>query len=121
VQGLKKLDEEPPSRNTNEYSLYKLLRSLIRVQYARQYEARGDEMNSADYYRQSVLEVTEGIVNARIGLDWLPESLMMAGDAYEKLELQEAAKNVYNQVQVFFPKTKWEKISTERLANLPQT
>ena len=46
---------------------------------------------------------------------------MMAGDAYEKLELQEAAKNVYNQVQVFFPKTKWEKISTERLANLPQT
>ncbi len=121
VQGLKKLDEEPPSRNTNEYSLYKLLRSLIRVQYARQYEARGDEMKSADYYRQSVLEVTEGIVNARIGLDWLPESLMMAGDAYEKLELQEAAKNVYNQVQVFFPKTKWEKISTERLANLPQT
>ena len=66
-------------------------------------------MKSADYYRQSVLEVTEGIVNARIGLDWLPESLMMAGDAYEKLELQEAAKNVYNQVQVFFPKTKWEK------------
>jgi hypothetical protein len=121
VQGLKKLDEDPPSRNTNEYSLYKLLRSLIRVQYARQYEARGDEMKSADYYRQSVLEVTEGIVNARIGLDWLPESLMMAGDAYEKLELQEAAKNVYNQVQVFFPKTKWEKISTERLANLPQT
>lgn len=121
VQGLKKLDEEPPSRNTNEYSLYKLLRSLIRVQYARQYEARGDELKSADFYRQSVLEVTEGIVNARIGLDWLPESLMMAGDAYEKLELQEAAKNVYNQVRVFFPKTKWEKMSTERLAKLPQT
>jgi hypothetical protein len=37
-------------------------------------EARGEEFKSADYYRQSVLEVTEGIVNARIGLDWLPES-----------------------------------------------
>ena len=121
VQGLKKLDEEPPERNSNEYSLYKLLRSLIRVQYARQFEARGDEFKSADFYRQSVLEVTEGIVNARIGLDWLPESLMMAGDAYEKLQLQEAAKNVYNQVRVFFPKTKWEKMSSERLANLPQT
>lgn len=120
VQGLKKLDEEPPSRNTNEYSLYKLLRSLVRVQYARQYEASGDEFKSSEYYRQSVLEVTEGIVNARIGLDWLPESLMMAGDAYEKLELQEAARNVYNQVKVFFPKTKWEKLSIERLANLPQ-
>jgi hypothetical protein len=121
VQGLKKLDENPPARNTNEYSLYKLLRSLIRVQYARQYEARGDEFRASEYYRQSVLEVTEGIVNARIGLDWLPESLLMAGDAYEKLDLQEAAKNVYNQVKVFFPKTKWEKMSLERLAKLPQT
>jgi uncharacterized protein with HEPN domain len=45
----------------------------------------------------------------------------MAGDAYEKLDLQEAAKNVYNQVKVFFPKTKWEKMSLERLAKLPQT
>ena len=121
VQGLKKLDEEPPARNTNEYSLYKLLRSLLRVQYARIHEARGEEFKSADYYRQSVLEVTEGIVNARIGLDWLPESLMMAGDAYEKLELQEAARNVYNQIKVFFPKTKWEKMSIERLAKLPQS
>jgi hypothetical protein len=121
VQGLKKLDENPPARNTNEYSLYKLLRSLIRVQYARQYEARGDEFRASEYYRQSVLEVTEGIVSARIGLDWLPESLLMAGDAYEKLDLQEAAKNVYNQVKVFFPKTKWEKMSLERLAKLPQT
>jgi len=121
VQGLKKLDENPPARNTNEYSLYKLLRSLIRVQYARQYEARGDEFLSSEYYRQSVLEVTEGIVNARIGLDWLPESLLMAGDAYEKLDLHEAAKNVYNQVKVFFPKTKWEKMSTDRLAKLPKT
>ena len=121
VQGLKKLDEDPPSRNTNEFSLYKLLRSLIRVQYARQYEARGDELKAADYYRQSVLEVTEGIVNARVGLDWLPESLMMAGDAYEKLELIEAAKNVYNQVKVFFPKTKWEKMSMDRIAALPSS
>ena len=121
VQGLKKLDDQPPARNTNEYSLYKLLRSLLRVQYARIHDARGEELKSADYYRQSVLEVTEGIVNARIGLDWLPESLMMAGDAYEKLELQEAARNVYNQIKVFFPKTKWEKMSIERLANLPQS
>lgn len=120
-QGLKKIDESPPARDTNEYSLYKLLRALIQVQYARQLESSGDEIRSKEYYRQSVLEVTEGIVNARIGLDWLPESLMMAGDAYEKLELQEAARNVYNQVKVFFPKTKWEKLSLERIANLPES
>jgi len=43
----------------------------------------------------------------------------MAGDAYEKLELIEAARNVYNQVKVFFPKTKWETLSLQRLEALP--
>ena len=32
----------------------------------------GNEMKSADYYRQSVLEVTEGIVNAGSGLIGCP-------------------------------------------------
>ena len=48
-----------PARSSNEYSLYKLLRALIRVQYARQFESRGDELKAKDFYRQSVLEVTE--------------------------------------------------------------
>ena len=87
-------DEKFLSRQSNEYS-YKLIRSLIRVQYARQLkqqEIRGNLMSN----RQSVLEITEGIVNAR-GLEWLPESLIMAADAYEKLELHDAARNVYEQ------------------------
>jgi len=121
VQGLKKLDEDPPDRQSNEFSLYKLIRSLVRIQYARRYEDAGDDAKASEYYRQSVLEVTEGIVNARIGLDWLPESLMMAADAYEKLELNEAARNVYNQVVVFFKETKWEKKSQARLAALAES
>ena len=121
VQGLKKLDEDPPDRQSNEYSLYKLIRSLVRIQYARRFEDAGDDAKASEYYRQSVLEVTEGIVNARIGLDWLPESLMMAADAYEKLELNEAARNVYNQVVVFFKETKWEKKSQARLAALAES
>ena len=119
LQSLKKVDENPPARRTNEYSLYKLIRSLIRVQYARQFEAAGDKAKSSDYYRQSVLEVTEGIVTARVGLDWLPESLIMAAEAYENLELNDAARNVYRQVMIFYKSTKWEKQSQERLAALP--
>lgn len=119
LQSIKKIDEKPPARQSNEYSLYKLIRSLIRVQYARQYEAAGDKEKSADYYRQSVLEVTEGIVTARVGLDWLPESLIMAAEAYENLELNEAARNVYKQVMIFYKSTKWEKQSEQKLANLP--
>lgn len=119
LQTIKKLDENPPSRQSGEYSLYKLVRSLIRVQYARRFEAAGSEAQAAEYYRQSVLEVTEGIISARVGLDWLPESLMMAGAAYEKLELTDPARNVYKQVSMFFKDTKWEAESKSRLANLP--
>jgi hypothetical protein len=34
---------------------------------------------------------------------------MMAGDAYEKLELQEAARNVYNQIKYSFLKPSGKK------------
>jgi tetratricopeptide (TPR) repeat protein len=119
MQSVKKLDEKPPARQTNEYSLYKLIRALLRVQYARQYEQGGNELKAAEFYRQSVLEVTEGIVSARVGLDWLPESLLMAGDAYEKLNLNEAAMNVYKQVSIFYEGSKWAVESKKRLDALP--
>ena len=119
MQSVKKLDESPPARHTNEYSLYKLIRALLRVQYARQYEQGGNELKAAEYYRQSVIEVTEGIVSARVGLDWLPESLLMAGDAYEKLNLNEAAQNVYKQVSIFYKGSKWATESKKRLDALP--
>ena len=119
MQSVKKLDETPPERHTNEYSLYKLIRALLRVQYARQYEQGGNELKAAEYYRQSVIEVTEGIVSARVGLDWLPESLLMAGDAYEKLNLNEAAQNVYKQVSIFYKGSKWATESKKRLDALP--
>ena len=118
LQGVKTLDENPPARQTNEYSLYKLVRALVRVQYARRWEAGGDKVKSDEYYRQSVVEVTEGIVSARVGLDWLPESLLMAGDAYEKLEQVKAAKNVYEQITRFFPGSKWETVSRKRMEAL---
>lgn len=119
AQGLKKLDENPPKRQTNEYSLYKLLRALLRVQYAKRYEAQGDKVKADEYYRLSVLEVTEGIVMARVGLDWLPESLLMAGDAYEKLELNAAARNVYRQVDIFYKDSPWATESKKRITALP--
>ena len=118
-QGLRKLDENPPKRQTNEYSLYKLLRALIRVQYARTYESQGDKEKSDRFYRESVLEVTEGIVMARVGLDWLPESLLMAGDAYVKLSLNDAARNVYKQVSIFYKGSAWAQESQKRMAGIP--
>jgi hypothetical protein len=44
---------------------------------------------------------------------------MMAGDAYEKLKLNEAARNVYKQVNIFYKSTKWESLSEKKLNALP--
>jgi len=76
-------------------------------------------VKATEYYRHSVLEVTEGIVMARVGLDWLPESLLMAGDAYEKLNLNDAARNVYGQVDIFYKGSVWATESKKRIAVLP--
>ena len=46
---------------------------------------------------------------------------MMAGAAYEKLELNEAARNVYKQVSMFFKSTKWAAQSQKKLSELPAT
>ena len=91
----------------------------MRVQYARQYEQAGNQLKAKDFYRESVLEVTEGIVSARVGLDWLPESLMMAGSAYEKLKLNKSAENVYKQITKFYEGSKWATESQKRLEALP--
>lgn len=157
-QPLLKLADSPPKRQSNEYSLYKLLRAIHKDLNARRQEdltralqaaaqqaaAAGQEddararmaqaasatAEAAESRRQSVQEVTEGIVMARVGLDWLPESLLMAGGAYTKLAARqiaeheklsasgrpdeieksrksingylEAARNVYDQVDRFF-------------------
>ena len=43
----------------------------------------------------------------------------MAGDAYEKLNLNEAAQNVYKQVSIFYKGSKWATESKKRLDALP--
>ena len=91
----------------------------MRVKYARQYEQAGNQLKANDFYRESVLEVTEGIVSARVWLDWLPESLMMAGSAYEKLKLNKSAENVYKQITKFYEGSKWATESQKRLEALP--
>ncbi|MFP6899669.1 MAG: hypothetical protein VCA36_01920 [Opitutales bacterium] len=116
---LARIDKKPPDRIANEYSLYKLLRALLYLNYARMQERSGATEASEAYYNQSVIEVTEGIVSSRVGLDWLPEALLMAAHGYEKLSAKESAKNVYLQMQAFYKGTQWEAIATKKLGASP--
>jgi len=112
------IDKKPPARVTNEFSLYKLQRALLYLRYARMQEQTGGK-SAESYYNQSVIEITEGIVSSRVGLDWLPEALLMAAYGYEKLDAKKSAENIYRQMQVFYKGTQWEKIATARLGAAP--
>ena len=119
-QPLLKLADSPPKRQSNEYSFTSCAsytqglnarrqEDLTRAPQAaaQQAAAAGQEddararmaqaasatAEAAESRRQSVQEVTEGIVMARVGLDWLPESLLMAGGAYTKLAARQIAEH----------------------------
>lgn len=113
------IDKKPPLRSANEFSLYKLLRAILYLNYARIQEQRGATEAAESYYNQSVIEVTEGIVSSRVGLDWLPEALLMAAHGYEKLEAADSAKNIYRQMTVFYKGTNWATIANKRLGTAP--
>lgn len=113
------IDKKPPLRSANEFSLYKLLRAILYLQYARIQERQGASEAAESFYNQSVIEVTEGIVSSRVGLDWLPEALLMAAHGYEKLEAADSAKNIYRQMKVFYKGTNWADIANKRLGSAP--
>ena len=67
-----------------------------------------------------MLETVNNIcITMNADIDWLPESLLMAGSAYEKLNLNEAANNVYKQVSIFYKDSAWATESKKRMAALP--
>ncbi|MFP6855613.1 MAG: hypothetical protein VB980_07495, partial [Opitutales bacterium] len=142
---LSELDEKPPSRSSNEFSLYKLLRAFSFMQDARTatMESRkaltlmntakavedeeGEQKAKIEYERQegnrkenfenAIKEVTEGIVSSRVGLDWLPEALLMAAEGYESIQAKESAANIYRQMKVFYKGTHWAAKAVEKLSS----
>ena len=76
------------------------------------------KQQSGNNLKQNFTESFWKLQQMQIKLD-LPESLMMAGDAYEKLKLTKLAENVYKQVTKFYEGSKWAAESQKRLDALP--
>ena len=141
---LDELDGKPPSRSSNEFSLYKLLRAFSDMQDAREatiqsraafaqknaakaaedeeaeakasLEYERHESNRKEKFENAIKEVTEGIVSSRVGLDWLPEALLMAAVGYESIQAKESADNIYRQMQVFYKDTHWAVYANKKLS-----
>ncbi len=68
---------------------------------------------------KAMAEVSRGVVYTDVGTDWAPEIVYTSGFCYEQLGNPDAAREVYNEVVLFYPKTEWGKKSEERRAALP--
>jgi len=68
-------------------------------------------------FENAIKEVTEGIVSSRVGLDWLPEALLMAAVGYESVQANESANNIYRQMIVFYKDTHWAAYATKKLSS----
>lgn len=142
---LDELNAKPPDRASNEFSLYKLLRAFSNMHKARvatiesrktldlvkAAQAAEDEdalekakadherhkNDSKEEFENAIKEVTEGIVSSRVGLDWLPEALLMAAVGYESIQAKESADNIYRQMEVFYKDTHWAAYAIKKLSS----
>lgn len=81
-----------PPRDDSIYSLWRLIEALL---------AFKDPQQGLD---SALDKVSEAVVFSRIGYTWVPEILALSAQCYEEKGMVETAKNVYQELKVFFPK-----------------
>jgi len=82
---------EPP-RDTKYYSLWRLVEAIL---------AYRDPLDKLD---MALDRISEAVVYSRIGYEWVPEILALSAQCYAKKGLVDTAKNVYQELKVFYPK-----------------
>lgn len=95
---------KPIDRSQKEYSLYRLL--------------QGQVASIEEQYKKAILLLSEGLVYANLELSWVPELLYTTAKIYQKLEKTTAAKDIYQQVILFFKDSIWAKRSQEVLEKI---
>jgi len=87
------------------YSLAQLVRGKIKLE-------RLD-------YRAAMEEVAQGVVAVDVSYNWAPELIYTTGLCYENLDFPDTAREVYNEIVLFYPESKWAQAAEEGLMRLP--
>jgi len=96
------IEPEPKNRL---FSLYKLL--------------QGSREHSNGNYNQALDVLTRGFVRAQTSYDWVPEMLYLIGDCYARATDTVAARNVWTEIAILYPKSPWAGRAESSLAELP--
>ncbi|WP_269542045.1 tetratricopeptide repeat protein [Cerasicoccus fimbriatus] len=87
------------------YSLAQLVKARIML----------DSLN----YTAAMEEAAQGVVGVDVGYSWAPELIFVAGLCYENLDYPDTAREVYNEIILFWPENKWAQESQKGLIRLP--
>ncbi|WP_309385169.1 tetratricopeptide repeat protein [Cerasicoccus frondis] len=87
------------------YSLAQLVKAKIKL----------DTLN----YTAAMEEVAQGVVAVDVSYEWAPELIYTAGFCYENLEFPDTAREVYQEIILFWPENKWAAQCEQGLSRLP--
>jgi len=95
-------------RDERIFSLKKLIEGLIHLE------------REEPEYTEAMQEISQGVIYSDIRYDWMPELLYTTGICYEALGRPQVARQVYGQVTLFYPQTRWAEKCREAIAKLPE-
>lgn len=76
------------------------------------------ELQDLDYMN-AMEEIAKGVVAADVSFNWTPELSYNAGYCYEKLDAPDTAREIYNEIMLFYPESKWAREAETGLTRLP--
>lgn len=85
------------------------LASLIRGNIAIVYEQPTEAMKA----------ISRGVVYTDVSDDWAPELIFKAGSLYEQFKKPDTAREIYDEIMLFYPSTVWAEKSKVQLEGLP--
>ncbi len=95
------------SREESEFSLFQLIQSRILLK----------EGNIS----QALVEVSQGVVFSSINYTWAPELRYLIAQCYEDTGKIKVAKDVYNEIALFFPNSSWTDKSKSQIELINQS
>ncbi|GHB99254.1 tetratricopeptide repeat protein [Cerasicoccus arenae] len=70
-------------------------------------------------YTAAMEEVAKGVVATDVSYNWSPELIYTTGLCYENLDFPDTAREVYHEIVLFYPESKWAKEAEGGLMRLP--
>ncbi len=98
---------QEPDAKDRLFSLYKLL--------------QGSREHHNGHYEKALDLLTRGFVRTQTSYVWVPEMLYLVGDCYAQAENATAARNVWTEITMLYPKSRWSKRAAESLDRLPKS